>query len=73
MTKRHKDYKGALQPRKNHNQWIHCSFVGSTLTLKQNSEGKTTVCGKTAFRIRVTGNKDKVTCSRCIEKLKEEV
>ena len=52
--------------------WIHYSFGGTVPMLKRDENGKTTPCGKTARRIRVTRYEDDVTCPRCIEDLKGE-
>ena len=49
--------------------WVHYSFGGWVPSLKRNSNGETTLCGKTARRIRVTKIKDEVTCPRCKELL----
>lgn len=56
----------------NKRQWIHYSFGGIVPMLKRNEKGETTICGKTANRIRETKDLNRVTCPRCIEKLKED-
>ncbi len=55
----------------NKRQWVHYSFGGYVPMLERNNKGETTICGKTARRIRAYHDKSKVTCPRCIEKLKE--
>ena len=69
--KRYRDYKGALQPRKINNRWVHSSFGVHTHISMGNPGEKTTVCGKTTRRARAVFDKNKVDCPRCIEKLKE--
>lgn len=53
-------------------QWTHYSFGGHVPMLERNAKGETTICGKTANRISATRCKNRVTCPRCIEKLKED-
>ena len=52
--------------------WVHYSFGGDVPMLKRNENGGTTACGKTARRIRVTRDKNNVTCRRCLDALAEE-
>ncbi len=52
--------------------WVHYSFGGHVPMLERNDKGETTLCGKTARRIRATRIKTGVTCVRCIERLKED-
>ena len=52
--------------------WVHFSFGGHPPMLKRDENGHTTLCGKTANRIRATQILRGVTCPLCHEKLVEE-
>ncbi|GAG26664.1 unnamed protein product [marine sediment metagenome] len=58
--------------KKGRQEWIHYSFGGHVPMLERNDKGETTLCGKTARRIRATRDKNGVTCLGCIEGLKED-
>jgi hypothetical protein len=52
--------------------YIHCFFERSLgVPFQTRVDGKTTLCGKTAIRIRGTAYKNSVTCPGCITEMKK--
>jgi DNA-directed RNA polymerase subunit RPC12/RpoP len=60
-----------MKTRKNFKQWVHYNSDCSWPYPRQNETGHTTVCGKTARRIRVTSDKNLISCPRCLEIMKQ--
>lgn len=52
--------------KKNYNRWCHMRNI------TWNIEAPRTLCGKYARRIVDTADEKKVTCPRCLEKLRKE-
>ncbi len=62
-----------MKKRKNYNKWVHFRHHEFDLDIPGFAEDSpTTICGKTALRMISTSDKNKVTCPRCLEKLKDE-
>ncbi len=59
--------------RRGKSEWVHCVANGVEFGCqKRNEDGFTTLCEKTAYRIRVTRIKENVTCPRCLEVMKAD-